>query len=78
MQKSGFPKMHHYVGFSQIGSHMLYAYYVKCVAIDFYIVGLWPCHISIPDLAEAKTVWEATCHYCSSTVCKTYIYIYMR
>ena len=22
MQKSGFPKMHHYVGFSQIGSHL--------------------------------------------------------
>ena len=24
MQKSGFPKMHHYVGFWQIGSHMRY------------------------------------------------------
>ena len=25
MQKSGFPKMRHYVGFSQIGSHLLIA-----------------------------------------------------
>ena len=25
MQKSGFPKMRHYVGFSQIGSHMTQA-----------------------------------------------------
>ena len=25
MQKSGFPKMHHYVGFWQIGSHIPYS-----------------------------------------------------
>ena len=25
MQKSGFPKMRHYVGFSQIGSHIFYS-----------------------------------------------------
>ena len=28
MQKSEFPKMRHYIGFWQIGSHMVYAVYL--------------------------------------------------
>ena len=30
MQKSGFPKMRHYVGFSQIGSHIAAAVSIFC------------------------------------------------
>ena len=33
MQKSGFPKMHHHVGFSQIGSHIDMCVFVLCVLV---------------------------------------------
>ena len=39
MQKSGFPKMRHYVGFWQIGSHILKLVTFTC-GIEFYILTI--------------------------------------
>ena len=34
MQKSGFPKMRHYVGFSQIGSHICMHIAIHCLKVE--------------------------------------------
>ena len=42
MQKSGFPKMRHYVGFSQIGSHMNKCF-IESLAKQYTYIGFNYC-----------------------------------
>ena len=61
MQKSEFPKMRHYVGFSQIGSHM----YMHAQRNTHFVITL----VSLKDrsIAELPTYVKNTIHKLLST-----------
>ena len=70
MQKSGFPKIRHYVGFSQIGSHMCYFNNVP-------LFGMTQAKISTTILTwyEALNIIRHDCDFkkISHSICPDYL-----
>ena len=69
IQKYEFPKMHHYVGFSQIGSHVLYkAESLSVRPSAFFLVTLWSLHRWTMDLHETKAVSSGIFQFISESL----------